>query len=419
MHLALSLKFLTTCSSHQPFLLPSASYSRPCLCASAASSGRAEATDVVEAVCHFMPADASDAPVVPRHGLRGAVERGLEDSSRNEDAVDLPRRVPHVERVGRNDVFKVRVLPDAPEALEVFEGTGRPHGRMADLEEHVLQLVNGLFPRLLVHPILPLERAVELLADLHQHVERMSARRLGEEVLHEDAGHVHVHGLSGREETLSPSRRKLRYAVDLVVVSHELVLEGKRQVRSETVHRLPSQVALDLGVARTLDQSLHLLQKLLVFHYQMPTIPAPHVWTTQRPEPLLPVNARHKLLQLRHACPLPMLISLSSVVLHGLGYRRLHLHDVVRIIDRLSSRPPRQLHDVEHHGLEREPTLRHALGGVQVVGAVGHRDASLRDEEAVDARVNAVGVHPPAEEDGHVGECEAGKGLHEGGMILD
>ena len=49
--------------------------------------------DIVEAVRHFVPADAADAAVVARDGLRRAVEGRLQDACRDEYAIHLARVV--------------------------------------------------------------------------------------------------------------------------------------------------------------------------------------------------------------------------------------------------------------------------------------------------------------------------------------
>mmetsp|Transcript_49574 Transcript_49574/g.116887 ORF Transcript_49574/g.116887 Transcript_49574/m.116887 type:complete len:341 (-) Transcript_49574:1356-2378(-) len=192
------------------------------------------APDVVEPVRHLMPTDRADAPVVARHRLRLRVERRLQDPGGDEDAVDLARvvrvdvggrgrapapavdglpeareRVGHVERVGGDDVVEVALVLDPAELLERLEGALRPRRRVPDLEEHVLQLVHRRRARRRVHPVLGLQRLVELIADLVEHFERRAPRRLRERRVDKQLRDHHVHRLPGREEALAPPRREV------------------------------------------------------------------------------------------------------------------------------------------------------------------------------------------------------------------
>ncbi len=181
----------------------------------------------------------------------------------------------------------------------------------------------------------------------------------------------------------------------------ELVLKIEVQKWGIVVDGLPTQVALDLVEADVGNDGVELPEELFILdHEEAAAVWRRHAHTRRADarEEEGPVDRGRNGLQLgqRHAAA--VLVPLLGARRHGLCHGRLKLQRVVSILLRLVLRSPRQHHNVLYQLPVRRAVPLHLLGLFCVVGLVRHGDAALRHEEAVDGRVLAVGIHPPAPE---------------------
>mmetsp|Transcript_11871 Transcript_11871/g.28801 ORF Transcript_11871/g.28801 Transcript_11871/m.28801 type:complete len:235 (+) Transcript_11871:1023-1727(+) len=232
-------------------------------------------------------------------------------------------------------------------------------------------------------------------ADLLEHFERAETRRFGEVVVHEQLADNHVHGVARGEEALAPAGGEVRDPEQVLVVADELVLEGEGEVRRVVVRRLPAHIAPDAVEPHCFDDPVELGQEFAVLDEEEPALLGADIRDANHREPALPVKRRHDPAQLLGGCAGAVCVAFFGVGRHRLRHRRLNLHDISGVRCRLSGSTPRERHDVDDHRRVRLPVPGHVGGGVDVVGAVGHCDASLGDEEGVDGGVLAVCVHPP------------------------